>query len=321
MKRFYKNKKIFIAGGSGLLGTNLLKLFIKNKINVVASYNTKIQEKNLKKFYKRYNFLNYNDCLTATKNQDVVIICAVYATGIGKLKENYLKNFDKNLILRTNLLKSCIQNKVKKIIWISSSTIYQPSTRSIKENELNLNINPYPIYNGTGWQYRYLEKLFEYFNKIKNFDIKIIRTSSIYGPYDNFQKNISHVIPALIKKVFQRNKNFTVWGDKRVVRDFVYVKDLAEAIYNIIPLKKIKFPVNFSYGYGVSIKKLAIIIKKISKTKKNIIFNNLKKSSAPYRVLNNNKVNKLLGYKKRTNLEEGLKETMQWFINEKNKNK
>ena len=66
-------------------------------------------------------------------------------------------------------------------------------------------------------------------------DIKIIRTSSIYGPYDNFDDKKSHVIPALIKKSFNSKKNLEVWGDPMVVRDFVYVEDLVNAMINFIP--------------------------------------------------------------------------------------
>ena len=140
---------------------------------------------------------------------------------------------------KNDLLDQINCNKVKNIVWVSSSTIYQPSNKKIKENNLNLNIDPYPIYQGVGWVYRYLEKLFLYYKKTEKMNIKIIRTSSIYGPFDNFDDNKSHVIPALIKKVFLRKKYLEVWGNKKIVRDFVYVEDLVNTMLRITFNKKI----------------------------------------------------------------------------------
>ena len=121
--KYYKNKKIFIAGGSGLVGTNLLMKLIKITKNVRASYNTKIQNKKIKKFYKRYDFKNFNHCLEATKNMDIVFITAVKASGIMNMKKNFNDDISDNFLIRSNLLKSCVANKVKKVLWVSSSTV------------------------------------------------------------------------------------------------------------------------------------------------------------------------------------------------------
>lgn len=314
--KFYRNKKIFIAGGSGLVGTNLLIKLIDMTKDVKASYNNNIQNKKYKKYYKKYNFINYEDCLKATKNKDIVFITAVKGSGIFNMKKNFDDNINDNFLIRSNLLKSCVANKVKKVLWVSSSTIYQPSKIKIKENDLNLNIDPYDIYLGTGWLYRYLEKLCLFYNQTKKMDIKVIRTSSIYGPYDNFDDKKSHVIPALIKKSINSKKNFEVWGDPTVVRDFVYVEDLVDAMINFTP-KKTKQILNFSSGKATSIKLLAKTILEISGTNKKIIYKFKNRSSAIYRVLNNNNYNKKIKRIKRTTLINGLKKTFEWIKNNK----
>ena len=314
--KFYRNKKIFIAGGSGLVGTNLLIKLVSMSKNVDASYNNNIQIKKLKKFYKKYNFIKYEDCLKATKNKDIVFITAVKGSGILNMKKNFDDNINYNFLIRSNLLKSCVANKVKKVLWVSSSTVYQPSKIKIKENDLNLNIDPYDIYLGTGWLYRYLEKLCLFYNQSKKMDIKVIRTSSIYGPYDNFDDKKSHVIPALIKKSINSKKNIEVWGDPLVVRDFVYVEDLVNAMINFVP-KKTKQILNFSSGNSTSIELLAKTILKISGTNKKIIYKFKNRSSAIYRVLNNSSYNKNIKKIKRTTLEDGLKKTYEWL--QKNK--
>jgi nucleoside-diphosphate-sugar epimerase len=146
-------------------------------------------------------------------------------------------------------------------------------------------------------------------------NIKIIRTSSIYGPFDNFDDNKSHVIPTLIKKVFLRKKYLEVWGNKKIVRDFVYVEDLVNAMLAVTFNKKISAPINFSSGTPTTILDIGKKILKISGENKKIIFKFFERSSANYRVLDNEKINKLIKNLKRTNLDSGLKKTIEWYKN------
>ena len=103
-----------------------------------------------------------------------------------------------------------------------------------------------------------------------------------------------------------------------MVRDFVYVDDLAKAVILLIN-KKIKKPINFSYSKGISIISLAKLLRKISGKKIDFKFNNLSLSSAPFRVLDNRYFNKIFKKFRRTELEEGLKKTINWYLNEKKK--
>lgn len=304
-------KKLLIAGGSGLLGTSLTYLANKKGYKVLSSYHSKIQNKSLSKLYKKFNFLNFEDCLKATSKIDCAVLCAVYATGVKKMitGDLYDQNL-KNIIIRSNFLEACRLNNVKNIVWISSSTIYQPKNKYISEKQLDLNIEPYKIYGSIGIAYRYIEQLVNYYNSKYKMKIKVIRTSSIYGPYDNFSKKKSHVIPGLIKKVL-KEKNLKVWGNKNVVRDFVYVEDLAKATLKLLK-KNIKKPINFSLGKGYSIRELAEKINKISGRDLKIIYDTKMPSSAKFRVLNNGLSNKKLKIKK-TSLDDGLKYTINWY--------
>lgn len=311
---YYKNKKILIAGGSGLVGTNLLIYLSKINKNVVASFYSKIQNRHYKRYYKKYDFRKLKDCLKATKNKDIVFITAVKGSGILDMKENFKNSVADNFLIRSNLLQSCVHNKVKKVLWVSSSTVYQPDKKPIREKDLNLNKNPYDIYMGTGWLYRYLEKLCEFYRKEKKLDVKIIRTTSIYGPYDNFDEKKSHVIPALIKKACLKGKLLEVWGDPKVVRDFVYVGDLVKAMLIYLPKKK-SFIINFSSGKGTSIESLALKILNLVGANKKITFQYINRSSAIFRVLNNNRYDHSVKKFTRTSLTNGLSKTYKWYKN------
>jgi len=308
-----KNKKILVAGGSGLLGSNITNLLVELKANVISSFNSKYHNKK-KRFYKKFDFLKIKDCIKATKKKDIVFIVAVKGSGILNLKKNFFKNNLDNIRIRINLLEACKINKVKSIVWVSSSTVYQPLYKPIKEKDINLDIKPYKIYSGVGSTYRYLENIFMYYLESFNMNIKIIRTSSIYGPYDNFDINTSHVVPALIKKALSKKKYLDVLGDPSVTRDFVYAEDLAKACI-FLSMHKFKGIINFSSGAPLTIRQLAKKIIKVLKINKKIKFVSKSKSSAKYRVLDNSKFNKLFKYFKRTNLKDGLHETIKWYLN------
>ncbi len=301
----------FIAGGMGLVGKNLVDLLVKKKISFLASYYKKKPPKNLIKFYKKYNFLVFSDCLKATKNLDKLVICAVVGSNVKSMKNDPAKDLVNNITIRANLLRAAYINRVKKIIWISSSTIYQKKFRPIKEKEFDISKPTYEIYRITGWVYRYIEELCNFYKEQLGMKITIIRTTSIYGKYDNFENEKSHVIPALIKK-FIFSKQVDVWGNEKVIRDFVYAEDLAKAIY--VVSKKKTLILNFSHGKGTSIRQLVNILKKLLKYKGKISFKSKKLSSVPYRVLDNSLFNKKIKNIKRTELKVGLKKTIDWYL-------
>lgn len=163
----------------------------------------------------------------------------------------------------------------------------------------------------TGWVYRYIEQVVSLYTGHYKMKISVIRTTSIYGPYDNFNIKYSHVVPALIAK-FSKKKKVNVWGNLEVIRDFVYAEDLAKAIL-LLSNNKNNLVLNFSSGKGVNIKKLSLYLSKIFDGKKFI--NNLNSpSSVNYRVLDNSAFNKIFKNFKRTNIYEGLKKTVDWYL-------
>ena len=312
-KNFVKNKKILITGGAGLLGISLTKLFLSLGANVVSSYYKRTPPKKLKSYYKKYDFNNFKDCVKATKDMDYVIISAVQASGVKGVRDNPTSSILPNLKIHSGLFEACSQNNIKKVVWISSSSVYQECNHPISEKELDLNLPTYEMYLGIGWVYRYLEKLAQCYSLKRGLKIGIIRTASIYGPYDRFDDYKSHVIPGIIKRASKKEDPFVVWGDKNTVRDFVFVDDLSIAVLNVLEKYCVSDPINFSSSTKTTIKDLVELILKIYKYKTKNIFDKKKPSAVPYRVLNNNKKNKLFSHKNKTKLKDGLEKTIKWF--------
>lgn len=310
---FLKGKKILIAGGAGLLGTNLTKFLISHGISVQSTYFSRLPPKPVKESYQQYDFTKYEDCLAATQGKDIAILCGIQAYGVKGLRQSQTSSVLSNLKMQAGLFEACHYNKVEKVVWISSSTVYQEAFYPIHENQLDLNLPPYDLYQGVAWVYRYIEELAKCYNQQEGLPIGIIRTSSIYGPYDRFDDERSHVVPALIKRTLKRENPFRVWGSELTIRDFVYVDDLVQAVLRVLKNYCVADPINFSNGAAVSVRKLVEVVLDVCDHPIIPQYDETKPTAAPYRVLDNTKFDTLLGGVERTPLKEGIRKTVEWY--------
>jgi GDP-L-fucose synthase len=314
---FLKGKKILVTGGAGLLGMNLTQFFVKNDLEVKSTYFTRPPLDHLKNFYQQFDLSEYEACLDATKGQDIVIIGAIQAYGVQGMKQSATSSVLSNLKIQAGLLEACSVNNVKKVVWISSSTVYQEAFYPITEDQLDLNQPPYELYQGLAWVYRYIEQLAQCYTQKQNLPVGIIRTSSIFGPFDRFDDDKSHVIPGLIKRALKKENPFIVWGNGFTVRDFVYVDDLVKAIVMVLEGYCNATPINFSNGTAVNIKTLVEIVLNICDHSAEPIYDETKPSATPYRVLDNTKFDTVLGKVERTDLNVGIKKTVDWYRSNK----
>jgi GDP-L-fucose synthase len=185
----------------------------------------------------------------------------------------------------------------------------------VKEEEL-FDGDPYETYFGVAWMKRYTEILCRmYSEKLKNpMTTVVLRPSNIYGPYDDFDFATSHVMAAQIRKVIERHDPIEVWGTGNDVRDIIYIDDFIDAM--ILATEKIETynPLNIALGKGYSIKEiLQMILEVDGYADAKIEFNHSKPSMIPIRLIDTTKAEKLLGFKAKTVLREGIKKTIDWY--------
>jgi len=307
-----KGKNILIAGGTGLVGANLTKKLSKFDGNILSTYFSK-EPAFLKECYRRFDFTKFEDCVEATKDMDYVFICAAQIFGSKVMKENPTASILPNLNVNVGLLDACKKNKVEKVMLISSSTVYQQAFYPIREDQLNLNESPYSTYVSVGWLNRYIEQLACLYHKIYNIKIGIVRATSIYGPYDQFDDEKSHVIPALIKRALKKENPYVVWGTGNGVRDFIYVDDFIEMILDVFDHHCLADPINIGNGESMNVKKVVEIILDIANHRVTPVYDETKPTTIPYRRLDLTKFNSLFGKKKMTFFEHGIQKTIDWY--------
>ena len=162
---------------------------------------------------------------------------------------------------------------------------------------------------------QFSEVLCEMYTKIKNpLTTIVVRPANSYGPFDDFEWETSHVIPALIRKVIERHNPIKVWGDGNDIKDFIYVEDLVEGM--LLAMEKIETfsPINIASGRPCTIKDvLEAIFSADNYHDAKIEFDTSQPTMIPKRLIDSSKAKSVLGFEAKTSLEEGIRKTVDWY--------
>ena len=304
-----KEKKIIVTGGAGFLGKFVVKkLEEKGFLNIIVPH---IEEYDLRKL---------KDIKRMYKNADanIVIHLAAVVGGIGANRENPGSFFYDNLIMGIQLMEEARLSGIEKFLALGTICAY-PKFTPVPFKEENL-WDGYP--EETNAPYGLAKKMLlvqsQSYRKQYNFNSIFLLPVNLYGPGDNFDPKSSHVIPALVRKFYEAKMNgeeeVVVWGSGDATREFLYVKDCAEAIVLAAENYSKSEPVNIGAGFEISIKDLAYKIKNIIGYNNRIVWDKSKPDGQPRRSLDTSKAEKEFGFKSKTSFEEGLKKTIEWYI-------
>jgi GDP-L-fucose synthase len=302
-----KKSKIYIAGHRGMVGSACWRALKE------MGYSNLIGRSS-----KELDLTNQADVLLFFKNEkpDVVIDAAAKVGGI-LANNNYPYNFlMENMQIQNNLIRTAHESDVKKFIFLGSSCIYPKfSTQPIKEEYLLTDsLEPtnewYAIAKISG--VKLCESIRRQFKK----DFVSLMPTNLYGPFDNFDLESSHVLPAMLRKFHKAkidNSEVTLWGSGKPMREFLHVDDLAQAVVfaleNILP----EHIYNIGTGTDVTINELALTIQELTGHRGNIIWDAEKPDGTPRKLMDSSKIN-ALGWNPSYDLKKGIKNTYQWFL-------
>lgn len=315
-KEFFKNKKILVAGGTGFVGVNLINRLLNLNAGIRATLHQKpavINDPRIQ--YLKADLRNPEDCTRAMKGIDYVFMCAANTSGAAVIQNKPLTHVTPNVIMNTLTLEAAYNAKVKKYLWLSSNTVYPPADHPVKEEEM-MSGPPFEKYFSVAWMKRFGEILCEvYSTKINNpMTTIVIRPANIYGPFDDFAWETSHVVPALIRKVVERHNPIEVWGDGTEIKDLIYVDDSVDGI--LLAMEKINTfdTINIGTGIPVTIKDaLTAALEADNYQNVKITFNASKPTMIPKRLIDVSKARQDLGFEAKTKLKDGIKKTLEWY--------
>ena len=304
-----KTKKILITGAHGFLGRHLVKNLIEER---------KVPKKNLfLPVVEDLDLRKWENCQKAVKGQEIVIHLAARVGGIGANLESPGEFFYDNIAMGVHLMEAARQAEVEKFTALGTICCYPKFTPiPFKEEDL---WNGYP--EETNAPYGLAKKMLlvqaQAYRKQYEFNAVYLLPVNMYGPGDSFDPKRSHVVAAIIRKVYEAKKDnkdhIEVWGTGKPTREFLYVEDGAEGIILATERYNKPEPINIGTGKEISIKDLVELICDLMDFKGEARWDDLKPDGQPRRCLDVSKAKKEFGFKAEIDFREGLKKTIQWY--------
>lgn len=306
-----KKSKIYVAGHTGLVGSALMRrLQADGYTALITRTSDQLDLRNKEQV----------DLFFAQEKPEYVFLAAAKVGGI-QANMNYPVDFlYDNLLMSATIIDAAYKNGVTKLLFLGSSCIYprmcsQPITEdSLLTGELEKTNEPYALAKIAGI------KLCQAYNKQYGTRFISCMPTNLYGPGDTFDENNSHVLPALLAKIYKAKQadanQVEIWGTGTPYREFLYVDDLAEALLFLMNYYEGSDIINVGTGTDVTIAQLAYLIKEIVGYEGDLFFNATKPDGTPRKLLDVSRL-KELGWTASISLQEGIQKTLVWY--EKNK--
>ena len=324
-----KNKKILVVGAGGFIGGHLVKRLIENGNYIVAT-DIKPREfwfqdfENVKNYYSMDMKVDDN-CKRVTQNIDYVFNMACNMGGMGFI-ENNKTDCMISVLINTNLLRACVENRVSKYFFSSSACAYNINKQQNVFIEGLKEEDAYPAFpeDGYGWEKLFSERMCRHFMEDHGLEVRIARYHNIYGPLGTFDGGREKAPAALSRKVaksiMEKNSNIDVWGDGEQTRTFLYIDDCIEGTLRLFE-SNFSEPLNIGSDEQVSINQMIDILEKITNSPKlNRNYQLDKPKGVRGRSSNNDFITKKIGWQPQYSLKVGLTKTYSWILEQVNSN-
>ena len=320
VENFWQNKRVIVTGGGGFLGSFVIeKLKERGATDIfiprIQNYNL-VDPNDIRRLYA--------DTLKEIDPKNVVVIhLAANVGGIGANREHPAEFFYDNLMMGVELMHQAYKNGVGKFVAIGTVCAYPKFTPvPFREDDL---WNGYP--EETNAPYGLAKKMMlvqaQAYRQQYGFNAVFLLPVNLYGPGDNFDLKSSHVIPALIRKSVEScergDKELPIWGDGSPTREFLYVEDAADGIVAAAEKYDGDQPINLGSGYEISIRDLAEMIARLTGFDGKLIWQTDKPNGQPRRGLDVSRAREYFGWSAQVPFEEGMRRTIQWFRENRDK--
>lgn len=301
-------KKVFVTGGAGFLGKHVMRHLLDSGYDAFTYRSSQCDLRQRRDI----------DAALDITQPDVVIHLAAVCGGIGANQKEPGRFFYDNMVMGLEVIEAARKFGVEKFVQVGTVCSYPKFTPvPFKEEDV---WNGYP--EETNAPYGIAKKALmvqcQAYRQQYGFNAVCLIPVNLYGPGDNFDPDSSHVIPALIKKCVEakesRTDSIELWGTGSASREFLYVDDCAEAIRKVVEEYNGADPVNLGSGKEIVITDLVTLIADTVGFKGTVVFDKTKPDGQPRRCLDTTKAMDAFGFKAKTELAEGIKKTVEWYI-------
>lgn len=312
-------KKILICGATGFIGRNIAESLSQNGSFEVYGTYFRTPPPNIPGIHMiRADLTVREDVERAVKDKEIIIQAAATTSGSKDIVNRPYIHVTDNAVMNSLIFRAAHEYNIEHLIFFSCTVFYPSSDIPLKESDVDLGREMYPSYFGVGWTKIYIEKMCEFYSGISNTKYTVIRHSNVYGPYDKFDLERSHVFGATVTKVAKAKEGdcIVVWGSGEEGRDLIYISDLVDFVARAIDRQEKGFEI-FNVGYGRLLSINELVKKQIAHSGKQLkIEHDLSKPTIKTRLcLDITKAKNVFDWCPKTSLDEGIDKTIEWYKN------
>lgn len=310
-------KRILICGATGFIGRNLLDYYHQNKNYQIRAIHFKrpaIEGYDGVEWVKA-DLRNPETVKQVLQDVDIILQFAATTSGAKDIMTRPYIHVTDNAVMNSLLLRECYEQSIEHFVFPSCTVMYQPSPTALVESDFNGNDELFPTYFGVGNTKIYIEKMCEFFSRLGRTKHTVVRHSNMYGPYDKYDLERSHMFGATITKVMtSTDGKINVWGTGEEARDLLYVEDLVKFIDCAIKKQKNLYEL-FNVGVGKAVQVKDVVNKIITHLGKDLeVIHDLSKPTIPTSLfLDCTKAKETLGWEAETDLDTGIVKTINWY--------
>lgn len=305
----FANKRVLVTGGTGLIGRQVVNILCDAgaKVTIASLDKVTVDER---AEHRLCDLTDISNCLEITKDADFVLHLAGIKGSI-EVTKRFPANFLVPLLMfNTNVLEASRRNGVERLVYTSSIGAYASAELFIESN--GIDGEPMDTYPGHAKRMAELQ-IQAYKEQYGLSGYSVVRPCNVYGPGDNFDPENAMVIPTLMYRIANKENPVVVWGDGSAIRDFAYSRDVAIGILQTLINGTGEHPfINLGSGQGYTIRQLVETLSSFIDF--NYEFDTSKPSGFPKRVMDISLANELVGYQPQTTLKDGLQQTWDWFM-------
>lgn len=312
-------QRVIVCGATGFIGHNLLeRLAERADLEVTGVFHRTVPSGTLTTHPRirmvQADLTSKEDVARVLRGQDVLIQAAAVTTGSKDVVTRPYIHVTDNAVMNSLLFRECFEQRTRHVVFFSCTTMYPQVDRPVREDDFTGHI--IPKYFGVGWTKVYIERMCEFYAGLGPTKYTAIRHSNIYGPYDKYDLERSHVFGATVTKVMTTPEGgtLTVWGDGSEARDLLYVSDLVDLLERVLERQQEPFAlVNVGLGEAISVRDLVQALIAASGRTLTMTFDRTKPTIPFTLALNIEKAQAMFDWTPQVSLDEGIRRTLAWY--------
>jgi GDP-L-fucose synthase len=315
--KFYRGKSVLVTGGTGLVGTEVVSQLQAAGASVrVASLDDRHHLGDAVEIVTG-NLLEWDFCKQVVEDMDMVFHLAGNKGSVGIGETRAASFFVPHLLMNTHMMEAARQQDVERYLYTSTVGVYPPADVFVEDDAWSG--PPHPSDRFAAWAKRMGEMQAEAYSIEYGWDqIAIVRPSTIYGPFDNFDPKSAMVVGALIGRTAMGENPLVVWGDGTPIRDFLYSADCARGMLLAVEHGADCTPVNLGSGKGNSIRELVEAIVNSFDDPPEIVWDTSKPPGNAIRLMDTRRAESKIRFEAKTSLADGIKSTVNWYLEHHN---